>query len=108
MKVARVIGGLRDIKSMGLSYKRSIPRAASSAYLKLYMMQKEKDRLDNEVVLLDRRRLGIYKKLVYIQQQMQELEVLAHGEATGPVNMAVTEIQKPSEDKKWRKMPLNY
>jgi len=36
------LSGLRNIRTMNSSNKRSIPRVRSSAYLELYMLRKEK------------------------------------------------------------------
>jgi hypothetical protein len=40
------LSGLREIRTMTSSKKRSIPRVQSSAYLDLYMLKKEKDRIE--------------------------------------------------------------
>ena len=45
VRSATEISSLRDIRTMHSSKKRSIPRVQSSAYLDLYMLRKEKDRL---------------------------------------------------------------
>ena len=52
MKGVSEISGLQSIKSMHSGGKRSIPRAQSSAYLDLYMLRKEKDRLEKDIYCL--------------------------------------------------------
>jgi predicted nucleic acid-binding Zn-ribbon protein len=99
------VSGLRDIKSMR-SGKRSIPRIQTSAYLDLYMLRKEMDRLEKEAALLEKRRQGIQKRLRDIQRQMEALEKSAQRQGTG------AERKRPGLDrtpeKSWKTMPLNY
>ena len=62
------VSGLRNIRSMHSTGKRSIPRAASSAYLDLYMLRKENERLEKEDAILrkakgrDSKKIRRYKK----------------------------------------------
>lgn len=96
------VRGLRDIKNMR-SGKRSIPRIQTSAYLELYMLRKEMDRLEKEAALLEKRGQGIQKRLRDIQRQMETLEKSAQRQGTGAGG--------PREGvpaKKWRTMPLDY
>ena len=74
MKGVSEISGLRSIKSMHSSSKRSIPRVQSSAYLDLYMLRKEKDRLEKEIYILDKRKKDIQKKLDEINKEMEKLQ----------------------------------
>ncbi len=101
------IGGLRNIRSMHSTGKRSIPRVASSAYLDLYMLRKEKERLEKEDAILEKRKAGIQKRLEDIKKEMEVLEkstqqekecIGRHGEA----------VKEESQEKKWKKMALSY
>ncbi len=93
------VRGLRDVKSMR-SGKRSIPRVQSSAYLELYMLRKEMDRLQKEEAVLEKRKQGIQKRLGDIQCQMETLEKSAQRQ--GRVG------QERTLRGKWKTMPLNY
>lgn len=103
MKGVSEISGLRSIKSMHSSGKRSIPRVQSSAYLDLYMLRKEKDRLEKEIYILDRRKRDIQKKLDEVNKQMDKLQ---QAEAEGKERV-VREFGKPPE-KEWEKIALKY
>lgn len=100
---ATELSGLRDIRTMHGSKKRSIPRVQSSAYLDLYMLRKEKDRLEKEVYILDKRKKGIQKRLNEIDAEMDRSEKAeAKRRQDNPQG-----FKKPS-GKDWKTMPLKY
>lgn len=103
MKGVSEISGLRSIRSMHSSGKRSIPRAQSSAYLDLYMLRKEKDRLEKELYILDKRTKDIQKKLDDLNKQMEKLQKqeVERKQSVGK------EFKKPTE-KDWKTMDLKY
>ncbi len=103
MKGVSEISGLRSIKSMHSSGKRSIPRVQSSAYLDLYMMRKEKDRLEKEIYILDKRKKDIQKKLDEINKEMEKLQKAE----TERKESVTKEFEKPS-GKEWKRMSLKY
>ena len=100
---ATELSGLREIRTMHSSKKRSIPRVQSSAYLDLYMLRKEKDRLEKEVYILDKRKKGMQKRLNEIDVEMERLE---KAEAKGRQDNPYL-FKKPS-GKDWKTMPLKY
>ena len=97
------VTGLRDIRTMHSSKKRSIPRVQSSGYLDLYMLCKEKDRLEKEVNILDKRKKNIQKRIDEINTEMDKLE---KAEALKRESTP-KRLKKPSE-KDWKTMPLKY
>lgn len=103
MKGVSEISGLRSIKSMRSSSKRSIPRVQSSAYLDLYMLRKEKDRLEKEIYILDKRKIETQKKLNDVNKQMDKL-LKAEPERKEGVSQ---EVKKPKESE-WKTMTLKY
>jgi len=103
MKGVSEISGLRSIKSMHSSNKRSIPRVQSSAYLDLYMLRKEKDRLEKEIYILDKRKNETQKRLDDVNKGMEELQKAKTGRKERPTN----EFEKPA-GKEWKTMSLNY
>ncbi|MBU4346705.1 MAG: ankyrin, partial [Candidatus Omnitrophica bacterium] len=85
--------------------KRSIPRVQSSAYLDLYMLRKEKDRLEKEIYILDKRKKDIQKKLDDVNKQMDKLQKAE----TGRKERAANEFEKPADaEKEWKTMSLKY
>lgn len=103
MKGVSEISGLQSIKSMHSGGKRSIPRAQSSAYLDLYILRKEKDRLEKDIYILDKRKNDLQKKLDEVNKQMDKLQKSATEEKEKPS----PEVKKPSE-KDWKTMALQY
>ena len=107
---ATEVSGLRDIRTMHSSKKRSIPRVQSSAYLDLYLLRKEKDRLEKEVYILDKRKNSIQKRIDEIELEMNKLQ---EAEVTGKASTNSSSsghslTQKDGVKKRWKKMPLTY
>lgn len=74
MKGLQEVSGLRDIKSLHLVGGRSIPKVQRSSYLELYMLKREKDRLEKEVVSLDKRRWAALRHLDSITKRIGKIE----------------------------------
>lgn len=79
MKMMQQISGARDIKSIHSIGARSIPKIQRSTYLELYMLRREKDRLEREVFALDKRRNtakrqlnSLNKRIEILQEEMQK------------------------------------
>jgi len=104
------ISGLRNIRSMHSTGKRSLPKNQTSAYLDLYMLNKEKERLLKEDERLSMRKDTIKKRLEEMELEMNRLqEAKAIVKATGNVSSSGgTFTQKDGVKKDWKKMPLNY
>lgn len=107
MRGVRDITGLRGIRSHRTIGRSSIPRIQSSAHLVLYMLGKERERLEKESALLENRRQAIGKRLSDIQRQMEGLEQSAQAERLSNGGEKVAEPNGPAK-KKWKKFPLNY
>ena len=97
------LSGLREIRTMHSSKKRSIPRVQSSAYLDLYMLQKEKDRLEKEMCILDKRKKSTQKRLDEIDVEMKKLE-----EAETRGQQANPDEFKKHPTKDWKSMAVKY
>jgi len=97
------ISGLRSIKSMHSSSKRSIPRVQSSTYLDLYVLRKEKDRIEKEIYILDKKKGESQKKLDDVNKQMDKL-LKTEPERKEKLSQ---EVEKPS-GKDWKTMTLKY
>jgi hypothetical protein len=84
-----------------------MPRVESSAYLDLYMLRKEKERLEKEDAILEKRKAVIQKKLEDIEREMEVLEKLAQqGEGYRERHGRV--VKAEPEEKRWKKMALSY
>lgn len=100
------VSGLRDIRGMH-STRRAVSRHRNSAFLDLYMLQKEKERLEKEAALLAKRNQGIGKRLADIRRQMESLEHLPQSDRP---NNGVEKAAKPSgpAKRKWKTFALKY
>jgi predicted nuclease with TOPRIM domain len=95
------LSGLRNIRGMRSCI--SMTSAQGSGYLELYMLHKEKDRLEKEVQVLEKRKESNQKRIVEIKAEMERLEKEeAMGRQASPEG-----IKKPSE-KEWKTMSLKY
>ena len=72
---------LREMKSIRSVGIRSIPKVQRSGYLDMYTLGREKDRLENEIFSLDKRRSaaakqldGVLKRLIQLQKETREGE----------------------------------
>ena len=72
--------GVRDIKSVHSVGARSIPKVQRSSYLDLYMLRREKDRLEKEIFVLDKRKNAANRQLSSINRRIEELQQEVHGE----------------------------
>jgi len=103
LKSVTDICSLRNIRSMHTTGQRTIPKSEGSAYLNLFMLRKEKEKLEKEKGVAEKRIAGIDKRLADIQKETDELQKLTEQEKVKQVNKGPV-----IEDKKWKRMPLNY
>ncbi|MBI5748747.1 MAG: hypothetical protein HZA00_06425 [Nitrospinae bacterium] len=73
----------RDIKSIHSIGVRSIPKVQRSSYLELYMLIREKDRLEKEISALDKRRDSANRQLSSINGRIEKLQQEADKEQKG-------------------------
>ncbi|MFH1519620.1 MAG: hypothetical protein ABIE75_03510 [Candidatus Omnitrophota bacterium] len=78
MKGILHVTGVREIKSIHSINARSIPKAQRSAYLELYMFRREKDRLEKEIFVLDKRRNTAKRLLGSINKRIEKLQTETH------------------------------
>jgi predicted nuclease with TOPRIM domain len=95
--------GLKETRTMHGSQKRSMPRVKSSAYLDLFILGKEKDRLLKELSVMDKRKESLNKRLAEIGVEWKKLE-----------EAKIRERQDPSggpgapQPKDWKKIAVTY
>lgn len=110
MKDVNNLKGMHAVGSMQSRKKRSIPKVQTSAYLDLYVLDKEKERLLKEGGRLSMRQDGIRKRLEEIEfemNKMQEAEAAskASEEGSSPISAAG---QTPDAKREFKTMALNY
>lgn len=112
MKDVNSLKGVHVLRTMHSTKRRSIPRIQSSAYLDLYMLNKEKERVIKENERLCMRSEAIRKRLEQIDLEMNELQEVPQGgiKASGNESSSGRQnlTQRNAVKKEWKKMALNY
>ncbi len=105
------IPGLSAMRTLHSTGRRSIPRGyQSSAYIDLYMLAKEKERLEKETSIIGRRNRIIDRRLKDIEEETAKLKVLeakklAQGARAIRKSIPTIEGHTPKE---WTRMDLHY
>lgn len=103
MRSVTELRGLTEIRTIQSLKRSSMPKSQSSSHLDLYMMKREKDRLEKEIFTLEKKGKAIQKRLDEIDKEMDRLQE----EETKRKRMVSHEANKPSE-KEWKRMRLRY
>lgn len=102
--------GLHGIKTLRSSGKRSIPRGyQGSTFLELYMLAKERDRLEREHLIIEHRQKIIQRRLNEIgreSQQLNEMELSNLFEGGHSIRKSIPTAVGLT--KEWHKMALQY
>lgn len=107
MRDVDTLKGLHGVKTMAGTKRRSIPHAQSSAYLDMYMMDKEKERLDKELQRLEMRHAQIKARLLDIALFRERTHKAAvQTECAGGIAPDQAEEGKAAKD--WKTVPLHY
>ena len=80
MRGIQQMPGLKDIKSIHSIGARSIPKVQRSSYLDLYILRREKDRLEKEVLALDKRKTAADRQFNSIAKRIEKLQKETHDE----------------------------
>ena len=72
-KISNVLG-IRNVKDMHTIGARCIPKILRSNYLELYLRNKEMERLEKEIFLLDKKRNSANIQLESISKQVRKLQ----------------------------------
>lgn len=109
MRDVNSLRGLHSVRSMHSTKRRSIPRVQSSAYLDMYMLDKEKERLLKEEAKLKMRSDGIKKRLKEIDREINKIQEAENNESHKSANPSEhTVTQRDGAKKEWKKMSLSY
>ena len=74
------IPDIRNIRSIHTIGARSIPKVQRSSYLDLYMLRREKDRLEKEIFAFDKRVGTAKRQLNSVNQRIEKLQKETHEE----------------------------
>jgi len=100
------IPGITSIKTSQKSKIRSMPRAKGSEYLDLFLLGKNKARLEKEKVNVEKRSSQVVEDLKVIHEEISELE----GEISGgePNKTATQRYKKKVPKKPMKVMRFEY
>lgn len=101
MKKLQQITGFRDIKNIHTVGVTCVPKKQRSAYLELYVLKREKDRLEKEIFVMEKRKGTAERQLYIIKKRVETLqkEMLIDPEMKTP---------RSSREKVFRTMPITY
>ena len=74
MKGISHIRGITNVKSIHSVGAGSIPKVQRSSYLELYMLRREKDRLEKEIFALEKRTSTTKRQLDSINERVEKLQ----------------------------------
>ena len=98
------ITGMSGIKKMSsISKGPGSKRTEKSEYLELYILGKEKSRLEQECLVLDGRKLDIQRRIAEINMQSEHLM-----EQSKTKENEKKQIISESGEKVWKKMKMSY
>jgi hypothetical protein len=101
MPLSNSIKGLQNIKSMHSVNKSGIPNKEDSDFLKLYILEKEKGRLQNEEI-------RALQRLEVIQKRVNEIQEI-NNENIG-LKQLIEKTKKTDKNNKedWQTMSIDY
>ena len=95
--------GLSEMRTLQGSKKRSMPRAQNATYLGIFILGKEKDRLEKAMIIIDKRKTSMQRRLDEIAVEMKKLE-----EAEIREKRATPGAPKSHHKKGWKTMAMTY
>jgi len=101
MKALHEIATIRNMRSMHSIGARSVPKAQRSPYLDLYTLKKEKDRLEKETFILEKKRKITDRLLSDVNKLIASLQEEIRGE--GEIRTV-----KHTKANPLRTMPVRY
>lgn len=108
MKSINDVGSsVRDIKTARGGSLRTAPRPKGSAYLDLFMLTKEKEKLEREESNLEKRKAQIQKRFKEIAQQVEMLTKDLEKQEKKPLEGKNSQVKSTSK-KNWRTISLGY
>ena len=72
--------GIENIKSVRSIGARSIPKVQRSSHLELYVLEREKDRLEKEIFALNKRTSRAKRQLDSVYRRLKKLQEETHEE----------------------------
>lgn len=104
MRSVTEIKSLRDVRTGITAHARSRPKQKGSTYLEVYLLGRERQRLETEVTLLAKRKRRVEERLGELRQAMDRL--LSQGQGETPPDEERASPGGPSHQ--WKRMAVEY
>jgi predicted nucleic acid-binding Zn-ribbon protein len=116
MKTVTDVKGLSNLGTATTKRIRARPPQGGTAHLEMYLLSKEKQRLEEELAHLDQRRDRIHRRLDQIRDEITRLQQLAQEDENSEMSKGpgVEGTAKPSKSSgrqaqpRWKTIPLEY
>jgi len=95
--------GLGDLRTVTTHHITSKPPRKGTTYLDLFALSMERQRLEQELASIERRRKRIFDRLAEVQTAMERLVNAAQQEKAVRNNSA-----ELATGRQWKKMPVEY
>ena len=106
------VKGLDELRTVTTHHIPAKPPRKGTTYLDLFALSMERQRLEQELVGIERRRKRILNRLADVQQAMEKLMDKAQQEKTAESSpdepIAVPGSAKETSGGQWKKMTVNY
>ena len=97
--------GMEKVRTMKSQGGRSVPRSQSNGYLDLYVLHKEKERLDQELAMILKRGETTANRLEEVRARIEALEKANNNRGHEKISEAAPS-RPPRKD--WKVMSVNY
>jgi predicted nucleic acid-binding Zn-ribbon protein len=87
--------------------KSAKPKKPSQNYLNMYVLTTEKERLEKELKIVDRRRIELIMRINDVSKELKEIETkIGDLKKSGELKTDAPEL--PIDSKQWKKFSMNY
>ncbi len=87
--------------------KSAKPQKPSQNYLNMYVLTTEKERLEKELRIIDRRRIELIMRINDVSKELKQIESKINAlKQTGELKTDAPEL--PIDSKQWKKFSMNY
>lgn len=87
--------------------KSAKPKKPSQNYLNMYVLTTEKERLEKELKIIDRRRIELIMRINDVTKELRDIEAkISELKKAGELKSDAPEL--PIDSKQWKKFSMNY
>ncbi len=87
--------------------KSAKPKKPSQNYLNMYVLTTEKERLEKELKIIDRRRIELIMRINDVSKELRDIEAkISELKKAGELKSDAPEL--PIDSKQWKKFSMNY